>query len=194
MEFIKDQEMPRSSVCNVSDDGTNSRHNDDNNNANNQNKEQNLQTDREDEAHSTDDGFRFTPSVMTSTASRTPRERVARRVEKADEVLDIVAKKLSESPAKSQYFDNFGKHVAEQLRRLPKEQAIYLTKIINDGIFEAQCGALSKRPHIVIPPEVPIIEQHYVQEYPRQVDTSVTDNHECQAEPDGVAHYLNFNP
>nr|XP_022907541.1 uncharacterized protein LOC111419033 [Onthophagus taurus] len=55
MEFIKDQEMPRSSVCNVSDDGTNSRHNDDNNNANNQNKEQNLQTDREDEAHSTDD-------------------------------------------------------------------------------------------------------------------------------------------
>lgn len=40
--------------------------------------------------------------------------------------------------------DIFGRYVAIRLRNLPKCQRIYLEKIINDAIFEAELGNLSR--------------------------------------------------
>lgn len=112
---------------------------------------------------------------------------MSRTAEKADEVLGIVAKKLCEPPAKPETFDNFGKHVAEQLRSLPKDQAIYLTKIINEGIFEAQCGALTKRSHIVTTLDVAIVEHQQSRENITQM------NAQCQSESDPLHYLLKFN-
>lgn len=107
----------------------------------------------EDETqHSTLDGESapFSPAASTtaSSRSRTPSSRASKRTKKADVVLDIVAQKLQTPMEKPKEFDNFGRHIAEQLRNVSKDQAIILTKIINDAIFEAQCGTLTKNSHI----------------------------------------------
>lgn len=107
-------------------------------------------------------------------------------------MLDLVAQKLQEPPAKVEQFENFGKHVAEQLRSVSKEQAIYLSKIINDAIFEAQCGTLTRRSHIVTPTEYLVTDQRFLApEYPRQSDTQgFSNNYQCQPGSATVADYF----
>ena len=86
-----------------------------------------------------------------------------KRTKKADAVLDIVAHKLQAPVENPKEFDNFGKHVAEQLRQVSKPQAIFLTKIINDAIFGAQCGTLTQHSRILANTRgVPVTEATYV--------------------------------
>lgn len=90
-----------------------------------------------------------TSSNVTSVSQKTLTTRVPKRKNKADQVLDIVATKLQAPAARPQQYESFAKHIAEQMRQVSSEQAIYLTKIINDAVFEAQCGSLTKNSHIV---------------------------------------------
>lgn len=101
-------------------------------------------------------------SIATSSGVRTPISRPTKRTKKADHLIDLVAEKLQEPADKPQEFDSLGKHIAEQMRKISKEQAVYLCKIINDGIFEAQCGTLTRRSRIVTPAEYVISEHGYL--------------------------------
>lgn len=95
--------------------------------------------------------------TTTSSGYKTPSvRRSLKRTKKAEEVLDIVAQKLQQPPEEVLKFDSFGKHVAEQMRSVDEKQGFYLSKIINDAIFEAQCGNLSKNSRIVTPLEVTV--------------------------------------
>lgn len=98
--------------------------------------------------------------TTTSSGYKTPSvRRSLKRTKKAEEVLDIVAQKLQQPPEEVLKFDSFGKHVAEQMRSVDEKQGFYLSKIINDAIFEAQCGNLSKNSRIVTPLEVTVNNQ-----------------------------------
>lgn len=160
-------------------------------------KEQNTQFDGAEETQSSVQDYEsvISPSTSTATSStaRTPTNRASKRGRKADNVLEIVAQKLQAPAEKPQDFDNFGKHVAEQMRKMPKEQAVYLSKIISDAIFEAQCGTLTRKSHIASPPDFPVTDHRYLpnQEYPRQSDIRGSNNFHYHPEgSDTLASYF----
>lgn len=47
--------------------------------------------------------------------------------------------------------DAFGRNVAHKLRNLPSKQRIFLEKIINDAIFEAELGNLNRNCYVHVP-------------------------------------------
>jgi hypothetical protein len=63
-----------------------------------------------------------------------------------DQVLDLVPQKLQPSDEGTLHL---GKHVPEELQRLPEEMAMFCKKII-DTIFEAHMGTLSRNSRTVV--------------------------------------------
>ncbi|XP_013193325.1 uncharacterized protein LOC106137107 [Amyelois transitella] len=56
----------------------------------------------------------------------------------------------ADSPTKLRpLFNAFGEHVAEKLRCMPRDVAIYCQKIINDALFYAETGNLNHTSHII---------------------------------------------
>ncbi|XP_067010255.2 uncharacterized protein [Anabrus simplex] len=51
--------------------------------------------------------------------------------------------------ARLSLYSTYGAYIAEELRNLPPDMAIYCQKLINDAIFEARCGTLSRYSKIV---------------------------------------------
>lgn len=66
--------------------------------------------------------------------------------------------------------DAFGRSVAWKLRRLPHIQRIFLEKLINDAVFEAELGNLSRYCRVVCPPrETKSGEEVVVKDEPQDV-------------------------
>lgn len=81
--------------------------------------------------------------ISTKSTSSSPNSTVKRRKskqDKSDEVLGLVAQNLKASAK----YSSFGQYVAEELRSISPEQAIFCQKVINDAIFEAKLGNLNK--------------------------------------------------
>ncbi|GBM25917.1 hypothetical protein AVEN_94361-1 [Araneus ventricosus] len=85
---------------------------------------------------------------ITPQRFKRPRQR-----SKADEVLEKIARKMDQSlenqSAIRQKHDSFGEYVAEKLRSLQPNMAIYCQKIINDAMFFAETGNLNISSKIV---------------------------------------------
>lgn len=64
------------------------------------------------------------------------------RMVRSDEVLNLVANTLKSSDCL--LYTSYGNHVAEELRALPKDQALFCQKLINDAMFEAKLGNLDR--------------------------------------------------
>lgn len=75
------------------------------------------------------------------------------RVTEVDNVITSVGKRLTEMTETlvEDKHDVFGRNLAHKLRNLPNDQRIYLEKLINEGIFEAELGNLTKYCSIHIP-------------------------------------------
>lgn len=67
-----------------------------------------------------------------------------------DNVIASIGQRLCKAKNKDQH-DVFGQIVAHKLRNLPNDQRIYLEKLINDAIFEAELGNLSRDCNIHVP-------------------------------------------
>ncbi|CAL1296681.1 unnamed protein product [Larinioides sclopetarius] len=103
------------------------------------------------------------PSASSSDArwlrsdARTAPQRLKRprQLSKADEVLEKISRKMDQSIEKQsaikQKHDSFGEYVAEKLRSLEPNMAIYCQKIINDAMFLAETGSLNISSKIVTP-------------------------------------------
>lgn len=61
----------------------------------------------------------------------------------ADELLTELSNRLDSASKSKQKYCSFGEHVAERLRSMPKDMAIYCQKVINDAIFQADFGKLN---------------------------------------------------
>ena len=97
---------------------------------------------------------RLTPacSETSSNVSRKRRRaqsRFNREQDKSDEILSIVGQKLQDSRNQDEY-DIIGKNVAEKLRKIEPMMKIYAEKLINDVLFEAQLGTLSRESCITV--------------------------------------------
>lgn len=93
----------------------------------------------------------FSPTPCSSSKSLPPRNSNKKRNMDIDNVITSVGKRLNEARTEDRH-DAFGRNVSHKLRILPNEQRIYLEKLINDGIFEAELGNLSRHSYIYIPP------------------------------------------
>lgn len=79
--------------------------------------------------------------VLSSSIKKAVRPTLKRKVTKADEILDKVAQQLD---AKEDKFDIIGKNLANKLRELPQDIAIITEKLLNDIVFEAQMGNVTR--------------------------------------------------
>lgn len=100
-----------------------------------------------------------TPSPTTSRINRNvsvpPRRLDVRKRERdVDNVIASVGKRLTDmTEAKPEdKHEAFGRNVAHKLRNLPNDQRIYLEKIINDAMFEAELGNLSRDCYLICTP------------------------------------------
>ncbi|KAG5896356.1 hypothetical protein JTB14_005834 [Gonioctena quinquepunctata] len=92
-------------------------------------------------------------SALSTTSSSRPTSRIsetptANRVKKQklddkkkEELLQNITTKLDE---KEDEFDVTGKHIANKLRNVSRDQMIYAEKIIMDVLFQAQLGTLNR--------------------------------------------------
>lgn len=78
--------------------------------------------------------------------------RKKKKIDRSDEVLNLVATKLQSSEGK---FSAYGKHVAQELESLPNEMAMFCRRVINEAIFEAQMGTLNRTSRVVTDPHYP---------------------------------------
>lgn len=104
----------------------------------------------------------YSELMVTSPAPPNPRLNISgppkrlysgKRERELDSVITSVGKRLTqmtETKVEDKH-DVFGRNLAHKLRSLPDEQRIYLEKLINEGIFEAELGNLTKYCSIHIP-------------------------------------------
>ncbi|XP_068083461.1 uncharacterized protein [Anabrus simplex] len=90
----------------------------------------------------------ISPSAPFSASSSSRRSKRSKNPDPADEVLQIVAKKLK-SQEEGKYM-TFGRHIAEELAALDDNMATFCKKVINDAIFEAQMGTLNRTSTVVM--------------------------------------------
>ncbi|KAG8244497.1 hypothetical protein J6590_002547 [Homalodisca vitripennis] len=85
-----------------------------------------------------------TASNITS-ATPEPKDSFKRqkKLSPCDQVLVNIGQRLATTKEEDHY-DAFGKNVAQKLRLLNNEQRIYAQKIINDALFEAELGGLTR--------------------------------------------------
>ncbi|XP_076628208.1 uncharacterized protein LOC143345171 [Colletes latitarsis] len=95
-----------------------------------------------------------TPLPHLSASSVSKRILGKRKIEesqsKQDIEFDFVDDKLQQTQNK---YTNYGAYISDELNDLSPTMAIYCQKLINDAIFEAKCGNLSRRSRIWTPPE-----------------------------------------
>lgn len=92
-----------------------------------------------------------TPCSSTSQTSEQLSKAPKRRINKCDEVLDVIGKRLSEPSTIADKFTDIGKAWASKLRDLDSQQAVHAEKIINDVFYEAQLGNLNRNCSVQIP-------------------------------------------
>ncbi|KAF5281599.1 hypothetical protein FQR65_LT02919 [Abscondita terminalis] len=118
LDFLYKQEIPRSSISNISDDDSEFSQ-----------QFQNKQSDDErDVSTPSSTPVRFRPTKKTNTLT--------------DEVLRTVSDHFKR-PKTEDRFDVFGKNIGLKLRELPKRQRILAEKIINETLFLAEMDALT---------------------------------------------------
>ncbi|KAL4717009.1 hypothetical protein ACJJTC_001870 [Scirpophaga incertulas] len=84
-----------------------------------------------------------------SSRSLPPRHSGKRSTSEVDHTISVIGKRLMES--NEDRHDVFGRNVAHKLRNLPNDQRIFLEKIINNAIFEAEMGNLNKNCCVHVP-------------------------------------------
>lgn len=84
-------------------------------------------------------------AVTPSTKCNAPRNSFKRKktLSPSDQVLVDIGKKLAEKREEDR-FDVFGRNVAQKLRTLSNDQRIYAEKVINEALFEAELGCLTR--------------------------------------------------
>ena len=93
---------------------------------------------------------------MSATQSKSdttpipPRRRNNKREREIDSIITSVGKRLTEARTEDSH-DIFGRNIANKLRNLPNDQRIYLEKIINDAVFEAELGNLCRNCYVYVP-------------------------------------------
>lgn len=105
----------------------------------------------------------YSELMVTSPAPHNPRLNISgpprrlcsgKREREVDNVITSVGKRLtemSETKMLEDRHDVFGRSLAHKLRILPNEQRIYLEKLINEAVFEAELGNLTRNCSIHIP-------------------------------------------
>ncbi|XP_067009730.2 uncharacterized protein [Anabrus simplex] len=86
-----------------------------------------------------------TPSTRTP-----PRQLKRKRKTEVDSILTCIGKQLTERRAEDRH-DIYGRNIAHKLRHLPNDQRIYVEKIINEAIFEAELGNLNRNCCVHLP-------------------------------------------
>lgn len=92
-----------------------------------------------------------TPSSSVSGTSKAfPRTSGRQKKQKtdSDSILKVVGERL-QNCRQEDAFDIVGRNIAEKLRQLEPTMRIYAEKVINDALFEAQLGTLTRYAHIV---------------------------------------------
>lgn len=83
---------------------------------------------------------------ITNVACEPPAKKAFKRTTKlspADQVLLTVGQRLAEA-RKEDNCDVFAKNVGAKLRSLSKDQRLYAERVINETVFEAELGNLSR--------------------------------------------------
>lgn len=88
-----------------------------------------------------------TPTTNKSTTKAVPQRQKRRQINTAQDVLEKVSKQLDEKPDK---FCTIGINIANKLRELPKETSMIAEKMINDILFEALMGNISRHTKFVL--------------------------------------------
>ncbi|GBM25908.1 hypothetical protein AVEN_94353-1 [Araneus ventricosus] len=118
--------------------------------------------------------------LQDSSEARTTPQRFKRprQRSKADQVLEKIARKMDQSLEKQsdikQKYDSFGEYVAEKLRCLQPNMAIYCQKIINDAMFLAETGNLNISSKIVTSMSNSTDMNSVTSEYVSDVDSCLT--------------------
>lgn len=123
---------------------------------------------------SVDKEFTSTPSATTSASSmysntsKKNRPNFKRKCNKAEEVLEKVSKQLDAE--KEDQYSVIGKNIAFKLRELPNETRLVTEKIINDILFEAQMGNITRHTRFnlqdtrtnvqLFPTSTPVVSQY----------------------------------
>lgn len=135
---------------------------------------------------SVDKEFASTPSATTSASSIYSntsiknRPNFKRKCNKAEEVLEKVSKQLDIE--KEDQYSVIGKNIAFKLRELPNETRLVTEKIINDILFEAQMGNITRHTRFslqdtrtnvqLFPTSTPVVSQ-----YSQQRQTNLTEQY-----------------
>jgi hypothetical protein len=91
-------------------------------------------------------------TARSSTRQSFNKKKKKKKIDRSNEVLNLVATKLQSSEGK---FSACGKHVAQELESLPNKMAMFCRRIFNEAIFEAQMGTLNRTSRVVTDPHYP---------------------------------------
>lgn len=83
------------------------------------------------------------PSPSTSKRHKKIPRVTAPAIDKCDEVLQVIGKRLFENTTTNKFTD-IGKAWASKLKDLNPHQAVHAEKLINDVFYEAQLGNLNR--------------------------------------------------
>ncbi|KAK4882653.1 hypothetical protein RN001_005972 [Aquatica leii] len=148
--FLKDDEMPRTSIGTDDEDFLLGLSQDDS---------ENIDNIEEDERENgginpqTPEDIPSTSSSAVSSLSHNKYKKRQKPSEECDKVLKLVGEKLQSSKPDDEC-DLISKTVAEKLRRLSPDMKLYADKLINDVLFHAQLGPLHRYALISIPPQL----------------------------------------
>lgn len=99
---------------------------------------------------SNEDGRRsFTPASADNRALPPRRLNTGKRGKELDDTISSIGKRLNET-RKEDNHDAFGRNIAHKLRNVRNDQRIFLEKIINDAVFEAELGNLNRNCYLRI--------------------------------------------
>lgn len=100
------------------------------------------------------------PASNSASTTTTPSCTSSRKKKKTgtDEVLGLISKKLREDKEDDEC-DIVGKNIAAKLRKLSPEMKMYAEKVINDILFEAQLGNLSRYSSVTTPRPFTVLSQ-----------------------------------
>lgn len=101
------------------------------------------------EEHLSSATYTSTPVSLNENTTGLQKKRKTTVQNKAQDVLEKVNKQL-ERNEKRDNFDDIGKNFANKLRELPKVTSIIAEKMINDILYEAQMGNISRYSKVVL--------------------------------------------
>jgi hypothetical protein len=124
------------------------------------------------------------PSDVTNNHIATPKTfSRKRKMSPSYTVLSLISDRLQDL-GKEDVFEITGKNVASKLRTLTKEQRIIAEKLINDVLYEAQLGSLTRNTRLIVNEPhgytSPMVHSHYGTE---PVTVESAQHLQCTAEP-----------